>query len=636
MKFHNRPRMLYIFGICVVLIFGRLPAQDGQGGTESNLSMGFGARALGLGSAFTALSNDPSAVFWNPSGLEYVYRQSVTFFHTTLFEGASYDFLSYALPTLNLGTFGVGLGRIGIGGIKQTDIQKNDLGTFSWDEYQAFFAYAKKLPWNLSSGLTVRVIRRAWNNLFEEGDLTDYGVGLDFGLMYKPAMFNNVLLKDWSIGFMARNLFKPQLKEGNNIDELPLSVRLGFMRPVYFGEGNKLNILFDLDHSSRRDMRFHIGTEYLFRSLGSLRLGLNGNRPTFGAGLRYSMFEIDYAFGNTAYSDVFPAMHRFSLSVQFGMDRDQLAAIAEEKRRQEQERIIADMREADRQKFVNDHLQTAEQYFSEGRYLDAIVEYQQVISQDPFNNRANVMIDSSDALLQEQFAEQRRSAVQEALDKERAQSDREFVNEHFEKGRSYLNNNQFTEALIEFNMALERAPGDETITSAISTTQRRIDEELTRLLTQIRQEFQAGNYPEALRLAAVARLLGGENQQLQNEIDALSQRIKLQDYIQKGLEFLRNQDFDKALDVFGQALEISPDNELARQYYDRAKIETLGRDEKMDAESEKRYLQGVDNFVKGRYQEAINIWEELLQKYPYNKKLLKDIEGARERLNKQK
>jgi hypothetical protein len=94
-------------------------AQDGDGGTESNFSIGFGARAMGMGSAFTALADDATAVFWNPAGLENIYQQSVTLFYTQLLEG-DYQFIGYALPTLNIGTFGMGLGRIGVGGIRQT------------------------------------------------------------------------------------------------------------------------------------------------------------------------------------------------------------------------------------------------------------------------------------------------------------------------------------------------------------------------------------------------------------------------------------------------------------------------------------------------------------------------------------
>ncbi|RMD63685.1 hypothetical protein D6833_05365, partial [Candidatus Parcubacteria bacterium] len=75
-------------GLLVLLVLAAYPcrAQQGQGGTESNLSLGFGARAFSVGRAFTALADDPTAVFWNPAGLEYVYQQSATFFHTSLFE----------------------------------------------------------------------------------------------------------------------------------------------------------------------------------------------------------------------------------------------------------------------------------------------------------------------------------------------------------------------------------------------------------------------------------------------------------------------------------------------------------------------------------------------------------------------
>jgi len=54
----------------------------------------------------------------------------------------------------------------------------------------------------------------------------------------------------------------------------------------------------------------------------------------------------------------------------------------------------------------------------------------------------------------------------------------------------------------------------------------------------------------------------------------------------------------------------------------------------MDPETERRYLRGVDYFVKGEYREAISIWEEILKDHPYNKKVLKALKGARERLKK--
>ncbi len=632
---NNYTLALYLF--LVFLVATNLFAQEGQGGTESNLSMGFGARAFSVGRAFTALADDPTAVFWNPAGLEYVYQQSATFFHTSLFEGTNYDFLGYALPTLNLGTFGLGVARIGVGGIRQTDEFNTNLGVFSWEEYHGFFSYAKKLPYDVSAGLTVRLIRRAWNGLVDQGNLIDMGVGMDLGLMYRPQIFTSLLLRDWSLGVNIRNLFPPQVKEGDNVDEFPLSVRFGLMRGILLkGFGNRFNLLFDLDYSQKRDVRFHVGVEYKFRNLAMVRLGMDGNSPSFGGGLKYSIFELDYAFSSSPYGDVFSNVHRFSVSLSFGPTRDDLLKIAQKRKKEEEERLIAAIREADRQKMIKQHLEKADKFFNQGQYLDAIVEYQQVLSYDAFNQKAKVMLDSADVLLQKRLEEERQKAIQTALDKERAESDRRFVQQHFEKGRAYLDNNQFTQALMEFNLALEKAPNDPTIIEAINTTKRRLNEELNRLVVKIRQEFRKGNYSEALRLVGEARLLGGENKALQQEIETLSQRIKVQETIQRGLSFFELGEYDLALKVFEEALKLNPNNELVKQYYEKARIEAQSKQEELNPAAEKKFLQGVDLFVKGKYQEAIDIWQEILKDYPYNKKVLTAIENARERLKKTK
>ena len=39
------------------------------------LRIGVGARAEGMGEAFVAVANDPSAVFWNPAGLASLQRR---------------------------------------------------------------------------------------------------------------------------------------------------------------------------------------------------------------------------------------------------------------------------------------------------------------------------------------------------------------------------------------------------------------------------------------------------------------------------------------------------------------------------------------------------------------------------------
>jgi tetratricopeptide (TPR) repeat protein len=616
-----------------------LAKDEGQAGLESNFHLGFGARAISMGRAFTAVADDPSAIYWNPAGLESVYQQSFTVFYTTLYEGGTYSFISYAFPTLNIGTLGFAIGRIGIGGIPNIDSDARPIDKDgSHDEYQAFLAYAKKLPWNITSGMTVRVIRRGFSNLnndLYQGNYIDYGVGFDMGFMYSPEGFTSMFLQNWNFGLNIHNLFSPQLKEGEEVDAFPLSIRFGILRKLYFSNGgNNINVMLDFDYAQDRDLFFNMGLEYKFKELGMLRAGLDGSSPTFGAGAKYSFMQIDYSFGGSKYSEIFSPLHSVSLTFNFGLNRDELYEIVEAKRRAEEERLIAEIREADRRKFIAEHMQKADEYFTNTEWLDAIVEYQQVISQDPFNNRAQIMIDSADVMLQAEFTARQNKAIEEALDKERAEINQQFVNERFERGRLLLEQKLYTEALIEFNRALERSPGDETILGAISTTRRRLDQEITSLLQASRREYQSGNYSEALRLLTDARLLGGDNAEIQNEIEILNKRYKLAQKIQQGLGLYEIGEYDQALQVFEQAMSIDPTDELLRQYYEKAKIETEGKTEELPSNVERRYLEGVDKFLKGKYKEAITIWEEIRKEYPYNKKIIKAIEGAKERMEK--
>ncbi len=634
----NRCKVLPVLGI-VIFLFGNLSyAQDGDGGTESNFHIGFGARAMGLGSAFTALADDPTAVFWNSAGLENIYSQSVTLFYTQLIEG-DYQFIGYAFPTLNLGTFGIGLGRIGVSDIPQTNEFEPLGNSFDFGEYQAYLSYAKDLMWNITAGTSVRVLYRGWSGLQNidgtNSDLNDFGIGADFGFMYRPDWFGSPILQDWALGLNVINLFPPQMNEGDNIDEFPLTFKFGISKKIRFAGSGNLNLLFDINHSVNRSMRFHMGTEYSFRDVGMLRVGFNNSSPAFGAGLKYSMFQIDYGMGNSQatneYPDMLNTMHRISFTINFGLNRDELFAIAEDKRIRNEERIIAEIREADKQKFIAERLKQADTYFQENNYLDAIVEYQQVIGADPFHFRAKVMLDSANGLLQKGFEDEQALAVQDALDKERAENDRAFIEEHYERGRTYLDKKQFTEALIEFNIALERDPDQETVKEAIRTTQRRLNEEINNLLARSRREMQDENYSEALRLLSDARLLGGDNTSVMREIETLTQRIKLQDNIRKGLELYDLGEFNRALELFEDALQADPENNLVKQYYERSRIEMSSDEQIMDAETNRRYYEGVELFLIGKYTEAIAIWQEILEDHPYNKKVLEAIRNAEER-----
>jgi tetratricopeptide (TPR) repeat protein len=626
---------LRVFTSILLILPVFLLAQDA--GTRSNFDFGFGARAMGMGNAFTALADDPTAVYWNPAGLDYIYQQSVTLFHTSLYYGTLYDFIGYAYPTLDLGTFAIGIARFGSG----DDVQQRgnyfgeEYGNISYEVYQGYFSYGLKLPWEVAAGLSIKVQRSAWTGLIDYGRAAGIGLGMDLGFLYKPTFSLSPYLRDWSFGLTLQNLFPPQIQEGGQTDILPRVFRFGIMRKIpFFGEGNSLNVLLDLDKSADTDLAVRFGSEYSFMDMGKVRLGYNNNGIAFGAGVQYSMFQIDYAYGNPSTDGLLGAIHRISLSVNFGMNRDEMFAIVQELKRQEEERIITEIREADKQRSIAGHLQKADAYFKEKKYLDAVVEYREVINQEPFHQQAKIMLDSANVLLNREIDDRQNQAILAAIDKNRAEVDKKFIEDQYQKGRLYLDKKQYTEALIAFNQALERDPENKPIRDAISTTQRRMREDINALVLRARQEFEKENYSEALRLLSEARLLSSDDTQVKKEVDTLVERVKLQENIQKGLMLFDIGQYEDALKIFEDVLSQDPGNQFIRQYYTKSKIEALAETEKMEPETERHYLEGVDKFLLGRYNEAIEIWQEILKQHPYNKKVLEAISGAEDRLKR--
>ncbi|NMC43939.1 MAG: hypothetical protein GYA46_08465, partial [candidate division Zixibacteria bacterium] len=62
--------LVWLLAAIVAAVFGRVTiAADGALSTAGFLRVGVGAKAMGLGEAFTAVADDASAVYWNPAGL---------------------------------------------------------------------------------------------------------------------------------------------------------------------------------------------------------------------------------------------------------------------------------------------------------------------------------------------------------------------------------------------------------------------------------------------------------------------------------------------------------------------------------------------------------------------------------------
>lgn len=108
--------------LVVGMILGGMGLYAGENADNAApyMKMGVGVRAIGLGGAFVAVSDDASAGFWNPAGLSQIEAREVSAVYGGLAYSRSFHTLSLVQP-LSRGGFGVTYLRVGLEGYELWD-----------------------------------------------------------------------------------------------------------------------------------------------------------------------------------------------------------------------------------------------------------------------------------------------------------------------------------------------------------------------------------------------------------------------------------------------------------------------------------------------------------------------------------
>jgi hypothetical protein len=121
-------------------------ASGAAGATTADfLNLPVGARAAAMGGAYTAVSDEASAVYWNPAGLVQIPKLSAVFMRAQYFEQINYQYAAYA-QRLDFDSVIAGSVLLtDIGSINNTDISGNTLGSFTPRDQVFTLAYSKAI-----------------------------------------------------------------------------------------------------------------------------------------------------------------------------------------------------------------------------------------------------------------------------------------------------------------------------------------------------------------------------------------------------------------------------------------------------------------------------------------------------------
>jgi len=284
---------------CLILILTSTVSAQTSHYAGDPLLLGAGARALGLGSAYVALSNDATAVAWNPAGLAHLTNREIHIQHAEQFGGSiSHDVFAISSP-ISKGGIGLGIVRMGVDGIALTTLEDPSLpigpgnrpitsNTVATTDYVFRVAYGRQFSANLRLGASLKIIRR---NLSAG---TGNGFGIDIGFLYLPT-------PTLRVAATLYDLTKTRISFPNAVtDRISPSLLIGTatQHPVPGGQAiisfsTRLN---DQKSVVEDTQSIQLGAEYLLQQRIAFRLGYREGHFTTGTGLQLSRFGIDLAF----------------------------------------------------------------------------------------------------------------------------------------------------------------------------------------------------------------------------------------------------------------------------------------------------------------------------------------------------
>lgn len=165
------------------------------------MDVNIGARAQGVGNAFTAMADDSTSVFWNAAGLSKVKYTEASLSYNSWFVDTSIQYLTGAMNTGKNSGAGAGLVFINMGEIDFIDdtglisgttlrpfslILSAGYGTAVFDYYSDIMK--SKPDMSLSLGVSGKIILNSDGEDLSHGALLDIGAIMDIGDRVKAAI----------------------------------------------------------------------------------------------------------------------------------------------------------------------------------------------------------------------------------------------------------------------------------------------------------------------------------------------------------------------------------------------------------------------------------------------------------------
>jgi tetratricopeptide (TPR) repeat protein len=613
-----------LIAMVVVALVAR-PARSQTAGTVNLLSSPAAWPTTGSPEATTALAQDPTAVFLNPAGLASQDERTLLVQHGLLQFDTDWDVAAVSYPIPGLGAAGIGVARLGTSGLEAFDAQNQPLGTYGYTETALAASLARRAIGPTFAGVTFKVLSQSL------GDVSAAAPALDLGVVYRPAR-----LRGGQVGFSAENVIAGALDLGGAASPIDRSFRLGAAGPAWrLGRGGALRAALDLARHGGEGTRVRLGVEYARAGLGALRAGFDHGKPVFGVGIQYRRYGVDLSM---AQGDV-ATTKQLGIRVAWGEPVSEYEA----HRRQEYARAAEDSLRARSAARVARDRARAEAAEKAGDWETALVLWEVLARDLPADGAIVARADAARAAIARRAKDDLDGASRRLL----AETLAGLAHDALDRGD------------VEEAAGLTRALGGpagsgDSATASASDSLARLEQRIgvardqaadravaraDSLRGQGKLLQSAGEAALALRLrpgdpraTALWTSLEGSFGKSAAEASVLARRLEALTAVHEASLAFNEGRYTDAARAVKRALASDPTSVEARAWRDRVDRRLATPKPELDARIKQLYIQGMESFTSGDYQEALRNWEQILVLDPLNESARRNVLEARERM----
>ncbi len=301
-------------------LFPVLGGQRAGISTAKFLKIGVGGRASAMGEAFIAVSNDASALYWNPAGISQFNNHQLIISHNVWVVDINHDFLGVVYHLDDDNSFGASLTAVTMDDMPVTT-EFAPFGTgeyFGYTDIAVSITYSRKMTKQFSFGGSVKYIEETLDKLKMRGVMIDLGTYYRTGLgstrfAVTVSNFGNELAPDGQVTLVGNR----EVDEWQSFAP-PTVFRIGFAMEPYQSEEHRITASIQLNHPNDNSENVSLGAEYAWREMffvrGGYRFNVDGQNYSFGVGVQAPIsiaeFTFDYAYSNL---ELLGSAHRFSI-----------------------------------------------------------------------------------------------------------------------------------------------------------------------------------------------------------------------------------------------------------------------------------------------------------------------------------